>query len=750
MLPPFPSEPQGPSNMVIEALPLWQEAGELGDHRQYMFHYHTIMCPQFANGYCPRHKASRSAPPQCFCYHFESQRRRPLVDTLTGQLRYWDVLCEHIGEGEECPSGDLCPFSHTREEISYHAAKYKTKFCNDRDCRGQEVCCFAHGESELRSHALERYSYWSIFGGGPGGAPAGQRSPNTLHDFAIVASSGAGVVGGRNSATGALYHPKVYKHRFCASYPHVTSCRRGDACAFAHSREEIRTPLLAGEEEDQRPSALTNDFFMYRFKTLWCPVGVQHDWQTCVYAHNYQDARRHPGIGYGPRPCPYWKRKETALEYSQRCPLGVRCPFSHGAKEQLYHPAYFKTVTCQDWPNSNCPRGKLCAFWHKRSQQRARPSSEDEFNYKLPIPEKRLEDALQVDFLSPPFKLLNSLQAEAGQCEGQGQQEMGPSSEFHGGRQEPEMLCQAPLDPWAPALRGYSSAATTATPTNVTDSDEAASADSSSGSDKTPAVHDEDAALAGQALPCGLASVGGAASLGTGWPAEALGLGDLPWMQSSNGAGQLWGLGPWGGEGMPMPGFGPSPGGCNVPQQMMCYVPVQPAEAGPQQPELGGVCHGGHEALQQMPMLNDGTAMCSPCGGCGMCSAPMGLPQLPPEPGPVMQLQGGEAVPMCCGSPPPFGGVGSYDLSMAYGYGDVMFGSHMGLMVGGMRFFDMGNHGALQLPAVAAGEFGPHEGDPAWTPEEAMPTCNGFIHFKEADESDHEALAGRRPRANSH
>ena len=52
--------------------------------------------------------------------------------------------------------------------------------------------------------------------------------------------------------------------------------------------QEIRTPLLAEEEEEQRPVALTNDFFMHRFKTLWCPVGVQHDWQTCVYAHNYQ------------------------------------------------------------------------------------------------------------------------------------------------------------------------------------------------------------------------------------------------------------------------------------------------------------------------------------------------------------------------------------------------------------------------------------------------------------------------------
>jgi len=521
----FPMEGTGPgpgASMVIEALPSWQEAGELGDHREYILHYHTIACPQFMNGYCPGQKNSSSrldseTPPQCFCYHHESQRRRPLVDALTGQLRYWDVLCEHIGEGEECPSGDLCPYAHTREEISYHAAKYKTKFCNDKDCRGEEVCCFAHSDQELREHAMERYSFWSIFGNGAASGMFACPRLRCEEDYALATAAGyagAGYAGGCNgaAATGALYHPKVYRHRFCASYPHVASCRRGEACAFAHSREEIRTPLLASDEEDQRTAALTNDFFMHRFKTLWCPVGVQHDWQTCVYAHNYQDARRHPGIGYGPRPCPYWKRKETALEYAQRCPLGVRCPFSHGAKEQLYHPSYFKTVTCQDWRSSSCPRGKLCAFWHKKSQQRSRPTSEDDFDYKLPISEERLEEALQADFLSPPFKLLNSLQAEVSRSEALQQsqhQQQAAAAELLGSASTSELygeqdsvLCQA----WDPALCGSlghdfngsmgngGTGAPCSTPTTAAESDEVA--ESSTGSEKTPAVLVDDEAVA--------------------------------------------------------------------------------------------------------------------------------------------------------------------------------------------------------------------------------------------------------------
>lgn len=715
MLPSFPSEPegQGLGGIVMEALPMWQEAGELGDHRQYIFHYHTIMCPQFANGYCPRHKGSRSAPPQCFCYHFESQRRRPLVDTLTGQLRYWDVLCEHVAEGEECPCGDLCPFAHTREEISYHAAKYKTRICNDRDCRGQEVCCFAHGDSELRTHAMALYSYWSVFAGG---APGGPRLMTPANDLALVTASTAGM--SRNSATGALYHPKVYKHRFCASYPHVASCRRGDSCAFAHSREEIRTPLLAGEEEDQRPVALTNDFFMYRFKTLWCPVGVQHDWQSCVYAHNYQDARRHPGIGYGPRPCPYWKRKETTLEYSQRCPSGVRCPFSHGAKEQLYHPAYFKTVTCQDWPNSNCPRGKLCAFWHKRSQQRARPSSEEEFNYKLPIPETRLEDALQADFLSPPFKLLNTLQAEPDQADGKRDGEWGLPYEA-GGIAVPE----PPLSPWAPTLCRFNSAGTPSTPTTMADCDEAASADSSSGCDKIPAVPEDDNVCGGAFGPSALADATQFHESFASWSAEMS---------------PPWGSSPWTGEGMAMPGFGPPLGA-----QMMCYV----------------------QAIQPPQTFTDGAG-----GSQGPAGPQVSLPSLPQESltlpggfapaGPFLQSDGTEAMmaqmmPMWWGGTPFIGGDG-----VACGFNGSMVGFGNGTITGPipapaameMQLNEDGQAETRPPAFTASGPVGATGGaDMARMQESTMPTYKGFIHFKDADGPDPESpLVRRRARANSH
>jgi hypothetical protein len=155
-------------------------------------------------------------------------------------------------------------------------------------------------------------------------------------------------------------------------------------------------------------SQMTDDFYMYEFKCTWCPITVQHNWQTCMYAHNYQDARRNPQLGYGPQPCPHWDKKQRAPMYGQRCPNGVLCPFSHGAKEQLYHPHYFKTVICWDFAHTKegCPRDRLCAFYHrKRSQRKGGHSvyvSQRHIDYERLLPQDALQ-FVQQDFGCPPF-----------------------------------------------------------------------------------------------------------------------------------------------------------------------------------------------------------------------------------------------------------------------------------------------------------------------------------------------------------
>jgi len=356
-------------------LPEWRDTLELPSHQSILRGFHATPCADFQKGYCALHRV-RGKTSLCFCFHFDSQRRRAPVDEA-GRLRYWDVACHSLTTGTPCVDGEDCVFAHSRDEISYHPAKYKTRRCNGKGCRGQEICCFAHGE-ELRGWAPELYSYWLL------------------------------VYGGRRGVTGAGDDLRTQpigarrKVRFCASYPDVSQCRRGAACEFAHAREECATELLTAEQEQQVPEALTEDFFMYKYKTLWCPIGVQHDWQTCVYAHNYQDARRHVSIGYGPQPCSHWAKKDPSLPYHERCPKGLRCPYAHGAKEQLYHPRYFRTVVCRDVRSKACPRAHLCAFFHRRAERR-RLASDDDTDYSKPLAEEALPAEWKAEFLRPPF-----------------------------------------------------------------------------------------------------------------------------------------------------------------------------------------------------------------------------------------------------------------------------------------------------------------------------------------------------------
>lgn len=428
-----------------QVLPMWQEDMEFPEHAKFILNYHCMQCTDFTSGLCKRPSLGNRGKTDCFGYHYENQRRRTPVDPETGRLRYWDVPCDFVSTPHQCPHGENCTFAHSREEVNYHAAKYKTKLCNEKECRGKEVCCFAHGKNELRAFAMSGYSYWSTVAAPPSNQGP-RRSARTVpppspHSPIAESPKHYGVMS-------PIYHAKVYKNRFCASYPNTEVCRRGEECAYAHCREEIRNPLLSVDEEEQSKGALTDDFFMYRFKTFWCPVGVPHDWQNCAYAHNYQDARRNPKIGYGPKPCPHWQRKETTLEYEQRCPKGIRCPYSHGAKEQLYHPSYFKTVVCQDWQKNACPRGHLCAFWHSKSEQRNLFQKPD-FKFEAALSESMVQEHLQPNYIVDSFS---------------SQQDLGQADHFFGAGM------MIPMGAWTPTI---CRAQTSTTPTTAAESDAA-------------------------------------------------------------------------------------------------------------------------------------------------------------------------------------------------------------------------------------------------------------------------------------
>lgn len=117
---------------------------------------------------------------------------------------------------------------------------------------------------------------------------------------------------------------------------------------------------------------------MYSFKTEWCPFNHDHNKSICAYAHNWQDFRREPFCGkysYSSQTCPNWDPEKYICEYREGCPNEMQCPFSHGWKEQHYHPDTYKTVPCANV--ALCKLGRECPYYHDQKEKRivAAPSA---------------------------------------------------------------------------------------------------------------------------------------------------------------------------------------------------------------------------------------------------------------------------------------------------------------------------------------------------------------------------------------
>ncbi|EGR32430.1 zinc finger ccch type domain protein, partial [Ichthyophthirius multifiliis] len=159
-----------------------------------------------------------------------------------------------------------------------------------------------------------------------------------------------------------LYHPLRYRTKFCKSlkYGTLQLCEYGQYCSFAHSEQELVIPFI-----EKLPK--NNIFYIYFYKTVWCPNTEQHERSECVYMHNVQDFRRDPKkIKLQNLQCQNWSKENITKYIEGGCQNLQECKQCHGWKEFDYHPLAYKTKPCLD---QNCQQLN-CYLYHNNNDRR--------------------------------------------------------------------------------------------------------------------------------------------------------------------------------------------------------------------------------------------------------------------------------------------------------------------------------------------------------------------------------------------
>jgi len=351
----------------------------------------------------------------CFNYHNLNEKRRPAFDEETSNLSYQPTKCSSLSENKPCLNGELCKFAHTQNEINFHPLFYKTEPCSG--CffdTNSKFCPFYHSDEISRKVILEKFKnkvMKEISKTQQGASPTSQ-SAFSLDNFKAKPCQVKGnhnpkvcefyhhendrkrpvsvyhyspnmceyvqndqiCPNGNNcrfchNKVEQLYHPEKYKKKFCLYHPHsIYKCEYGNFCSFAHSENEIQIELLHNLKKDEH-------FYLYKFKTVFCPYIYEHDRNQCVYAHNPQDYRRDPiQYKYSPVQCSYWSQRQIYTYEEGSCPKLMQCDNCHGWKELEYHPLYYKTKPCNNGKKCN---KKDCPFYHLNTEKRdTRPNSQ--------------------------------------------------------------------------------------------------------------------------------------------------------------------------------------------------------------------------------------------------------------------------------------------------------------------------------------------------------------------------------------
>lgn len=363
---------------------------------------------------------------QCFNYHNPSDRRRMVFDDDTRQLHYDYHLCNLIAHGQQCREGELCRYAHNKYEINYHPFIYKLAKCENPIC-AQDVklnylcpgyhihdkppakiaqlaryfvqqhqnqffqedsrspnirpvrppldlntfktepcdikashnfkeCIYYHSNKKDRRRDLQKVRYYPEPCTNQGSSPCDNEKCQFAHN-----------------KTEEFYHPLKFKTKYCKCLiDDISRCDYGEYCSFAHSDQEINIDLIHYKPKDKT-------FFIYEYKTVFCPYVIDHDRSDCVYAHNPQDFRRDPVDcpNIVAEQCEAWIRDDKIIAYDMGgCPKGLQCNKCHGWKEFEFHPVIFKTRPCS--AGTNC-RKEACPFYHNIDEKREMPVKEIKF-----------------------------------------------------------------------------------------------------------------------------------------------------------------------------------------------------------------------------------------------------------------------------------------------------------------------------------------------------------------------------------
>ncbi len=260
-------------------------------------------------------------------------------------------MCQKLSEGE-CPYGENCVYAHSEAEIrtvTTNTPAYKTSLCksfmNTGQCNFGAKCNFAHGQHELRPHQA---------------LPGQHQHPH--HQLQQQQQ--------QQQQQHYFIHDKDGKKRFrtsmCSTYMEKGFCARGNACAYAHSVEQ----MLAAQANDPKYKSMLCD--------NWKTKGSCERGKGCAFAHGTGELRPYGGQ---PQQIPSTSFSSLtpvpaapAPHHMMGTPAGSTPMTASTVQTIITQRPLYKTSLCIAFnTKGHCTKGEACMYAHGPGELRAPP-----------------------------------------------------------------------------------------------------------------------------------------------------------------------------------------------------------------------------------------------------------------------------------------------------------------------------------------------------------------------------------------